>query len=86
MNCFCLPTHTHWSYTAPTLPSYRLCSLSLSPILLNPHCDLVNTFWPNQLLVFWSEIVFVVTLTPRMSSLKIFTSCQLRVNLIPFLL
>ncbi|KAM3178916.1 hypothetical protein ACTXT7_001592 [Hymenolepis weldensis] len=32
---------------APALPSQRLCSSSLTR--LNPHCDLINTFWPMAL-------------------------------------
>ncbi|VUZ57380.1 unnamed protein product, partial [Hymenolepis diminuta] len=41
----------------------------LSLTHLNPHCDLINTHWPKQLLVFYSRIgvscqPLVVTLTP----------------------
>ncbi|VUZ57381.1 unnamed protein product, partial [Hymenolepis diminuta] len=28
----------------------------LSLTHLNPHCDLINTHWPKQLLVFYSRI------------------------------
>ncbi|VUZ41215.1 unnamed protein product, partial [Hymenolepis diminuta] len=32
----------------------------LFPTHLNPHCDLINTFWPCQLLVFQSVTAIVV--------------------------
>ncbi|VUZ54284.1 unnamed protein product [Hymenolepis diminuta] len=44
----------------------------LSPTRLNPPCGLISTYWPKQLLVFWSRIgvscqsvVVVVILTPN---------------------
>ncbi|KAM3181043.1 hypothetical protein ACTXT7_015115 [Hymenolepis weldensis] len=49
---------------APTLPSHLPypSSLSLSLSYLNPHRSLFNTFWPSQLLVFYSKTVATVFL------------------------
>ncbi|KAM3184774.1 hypothetical protein ACTXT7_007698 [Hymenolepis weldensis] len=62
INRLCITTHTHADTPVVCLLLDFLIAFDpyLSLTRLNPHRGYLNTFWPNQLLVFWSVTVVAV--------------------------